>query len=738
MNTVISGIYTGGGTTYLPTFNKNKDSLAPDVNGTFAGPDKDPKTREDRYKDYVEYIEEAKATDVQLDPLGKIKKDNATGKIVEKTDFAIYDKDENSVDEGDSGIEGVNFERVEETHKAKATKDAQVITMDEWKAMDSPIGDYWVYDADGWAYWANAIMPGEATGLLLDGVTMDLQPDDAWYYGIHVEGQFATAGDWGDALTKTGFYKDGFSDNGQLVLNKAAKRLPTIIGMSVEGGLKQYAKAGETKTLVANIEMKNGTGNSSEQYVVWSCEPATAALRGDKFTPNNLMAGKTYKLTATSSYDPKKTATAEIYVYPSEATGVVKGQLDGKTYVDFGDNTFKEITADGSLGKYICGGEDGIIGNPDDRSDVVVLDLPDPNFGQKFLGPNVGDTYWAMGPDKMLGKAGADGKIDDIKVVSKTTWPDSITNHIADNIKVSSKGDVTGVKIGKKLQMSASVTREGKPIAVQDVIWSVEGGKATTSIDQYGVLTVGADETLGATLTVYAESKEMVGLKSNLKLTVQPLGFEDIPDVAAGSKTTVTIDGVQWYVLVKDGGEALLYAKDPVKTSTTSLDWSTSTIRTDLNGTWLTGKPTLKEKAVEKTIYTRDKSVAAIAPTDVTAKWITTTDKVFLLSEADLFGTQGGSATSEARDYTYGSKPIVPDIEMRKFIANNPATGVNVSYSWLRSAYSSAGVSYVYSTGTHGYISPTSTFGVRPALWVNLTSSASSTSSAQTTPAGTP
>ena len=66
----------GGSTVYMPTFNKNKDSLAADINGTFAGPDGDPATENDRYGDYVDYI------------LGQ-----------QKTDDAVYDADEDEDDE---------------------------------------------------------------------------------------------------------------------------------------------------------------------------------------------------------------------------------------------------------------------------------------------------------------------------------------------------------------------------------------------------------------------------------------------------------------------------------------------------------------------------------------------------------------------------------------------------------------------------------------------------------------
>ena len=75
---------------------------------------------------------------------------------------------------------------------------------------------------------------------------------------------------------------------------------------------------------------------------------------------------------------------------------------------------------------------------------------------------------------------------------------------------------------------------------------------------------MGADETFETILTIYAESQEMAGVKTYKTITVKPLDFEDIPSVTAGSTTTVTIDGIEWYVLVKDNGKALLWAKEPV------------------------------------------------------------------------------------------------------------------------------------------------------------------------------
>ena len=187
---------TGGSTVFMPTFNKNKDSLKSDINGTFEGPDHNPATNEDRYKDYKVY------TNGQ-----------------EVTAEAVYDADTNDVDEGENAVEDVNITTKEETHTAEATQTGTVLTMKEWIESGAKPGKYWIYDEDGWAYWGEAIQPGEATGLLLDGIMLTGETKGRCYYAINVVAQFATADDWGDKEEKTGFYQDGISDNALLLLN---------------------------------------------------------------------------------------------------------------------------------------------------------------------------------------------------------------------------------------------------------------------------------------------------------------------------------------------------------------------------------------------------------------------------------------------------------------------------------------------------------------------------------------
>jgi hypothetical protein len=75
----------------------------------------------------------------------------------------------------------------------RQTPNATVITMAEWIAMNSPIGDYWVLDTDGWAYWAAPLKPGTATGLLLDAVNLIREIDAYYFYAINVVAQMASA-----------------------------------------------------------------------------------------------------------------------------------------------------------------------------------------------------------------------------------------------------------------------------------------------------------------------------------------------------------------------------------------------------------------------------------------------------------------------------------------------------------------------------------------------------------------
>ncbi len=175
---------------YMPTFNKNKDSLVPDRNGMYVDrvggiSDQSPS----QYEDYYVWSD------------GE-----------ESIDNAIYDADSDDIDqyaEGNGAVD-VNWIEVEETHTAKAVGTSNgLISMSEWQdllANDEPTGEYWVYDEDGWVYWTSPIAKDAATGLLLDSISLDKVMDDSWYYALNAIGQFITANDLGSEEDGTGFY----------------------------------------------------------------------------------------------------------------------------------------------------------------------------------------------------------------------------------------------------------------------------------------------------------------------------------------------------------------------------------------------------------------------------------------------------------------------------------------------------------------------------------------------------
>ncbi len=226
----------GGQTTYMPTFNKNKDSLQADINGTYDGLSSDDDIH---YDDYVDYS----------DP------ENAT-----KEADAYYDADTNDADEGNGtgngagGTIDVNYTAVNEEHTATLTDTATVITMDEWLLLDGDarIGNFWVWDEDGWAYWAQPIESGEATGLLLDEIVHANPPSDSWYYGINVVGQFVTADDIG-FLNGTGFYD---TDAGAAPTANAELLLETITGTDIPDATVSVSTANNATSVETGESMQ--------------------------------------------------------------------------------------------------------------------------------------------------------------------------------------------------------------------------------------------------------------------------------------------------------------------------------------------------------------------------------------------------------------------------------------------------------------------------------------------------
>ncbi len=284
---------------YMPTFNKNKDSLAADINGTYEGTVDGDKVH---YDDYVVYTENQSLTG-----------------------DATYDFDDDTEDE-ENPRERVNVNdpwdsadiyKESEEHTAKPiSSTADVILMDEWLNMDDDArkNTYaWVYDEDGWAYWSQAIQPGETTGLLLSGIQQTRVPDDSWYYGIDVVGQFVTAGDL------SAFEADGSLSDGAKELLGFAAEIESKLTISGANGILP----GKSEAYSA-VMTKAGIALDEQPAVTWSVgtvtPPSEAATVSDNdITVSNgtvtvaesVAIGTTFELTATVG-DVKATKTISV------------------------------------------------------------------------------------------------------------------------------------------------------------------------------------------------------------------------------------------------------------------------------------------------------------------------------------------------------------------------------------------------------------------------------------------
>lgn len=222
-----------GSKIYMPTFNKDFDDLTADIKGSILDSG-DRYNSTDKYSEYKSYT------------IGESLEMEAT--YNERSDVAIS--------------EGTT--QVNEIHIAKSTLEGSVISMSDWNDEGSTPGDFWVYDVDGWAYWANGVAPGDATSLLVDSLLVSKPLTIDWYYGLHVEMEAATAGDWGDQSSlvelEQGMYSDITSD-GIFLLN-------TVAGISPLDGVSMMSMEWMMGGEIFDLEVEVATIDGVAFYVL--------------------------------------------------------------------------------------------------------------------------------------------------------------------------------------------------------------------------------------------------------------------------------------------------------------------------------------------------------------------------------------------------------------------------------------------------------------------------------------
>jgi hypothetical protein len=708
----------GGSKAYMPTFNKDNNSKEADIKGDAIDPNAlQPgevmnATKRDGSREYAHDSDPATPGAP------------AAGEHGYFETVATWDAPEKSWDaEADNGTGGKGVHvmgATDETHTAKRTQGATVITMEQWKSTpyNGKPGDFWVIDTDGWCYWANPVAPETATGLLLDNITLQGEPDGDWYYGVYVKSQMATANDWAAEGESGGFYNEAGEEpsaDAENLLSIITGRVPKVLGVYLDKNLAAVNVNGTLSLNVVDVLLEN-TNDPAWKAVTWSISPSVGSRfsANGVFTPSGQDASKWFTIRATSVKDPSVYAECKVYV-PAATQGVLEG-ADGNVYlyhVDNNDNTYQQVKPDGTLGPLVCPVEVGKPGMPSDRLVAVI-------GGGNYLDSGDGKNYYAAGSDGLLGTA------DDVLVYNS-----------GGGVMVPSQGKIEivvgpatlSVMKGQTLAMTAFATFNGDNVT-GGVGWALVGNYATgTYISGSGAnatLTVDANEGATITVRVYHEGTNGEGggatgatNDTTKDVTVTVKGIPPVAGEYTDNK------GVQWIVLAQEGDKKLIMTKYiygigtqyNVANTWNHLDTSGNNLKSTLQ-TWYTGTvgAEIKARAVP---YARPLS-------DYRTDY--NTPAIFSAAENQPAGLSHPATSGSAAANGSNTIFVLSISEANQYLGATAAAKIAYDASstatargwWLRSPGSTA--SYVASVYYSGVVNNgnanDAVRGFRPALWV--------------------
>jgi len=184
-----------------------------------------------------------------------------------------------------------------------------VVLASQWNGQ--PIKKWIVDDSasntQGWVYWGYALAPKESTSNFMEQIQLVAQPDDAFYYAIHVDMQAVSYNE----LTRWDKANDT-SGNDEIVAALVASGMK-VTAMTISPSNIADAYLGETQQFQASVLGTVGV----PQNVEWTL----AGSNGGSFISNSglLTVGTnetaaTLTVTATSKTDPSKSASIKLNV----------------------------------------------------------------------------------------------------------------------------------------------------------------------------------------------------------------------------------------------------------------------------------------------------------------------------------------------------------------------------------------------------------------------------------------
>jgi hypothetical protein len=737
----------GGSKTYMPTFNKDNHSQETDIKGDALDPaplqvGEDPNATRQGESHAYPY-----PTNPGVDP------DAGMHDYFVANDF--YEapvKTFNAI----TNVHETTFP-TEIRHESKPTLSAQIMTMDQWVANGSQPVEAWVLDKDGWCYWASALSPQTATGLLLDNITLINEPDDEWWYSIYVKSEMATGGDWASDAPMMGFYANPAEKptlEAEDLMNIITGRIPKVTDIYIDPALT-ILKVNEALSLDVHV-IKEFTHDPAFDELRWSIYPFTARFSNGEFIPSAADGGRFFTVTATSVKTPSVKTSVTVYVAKVGQEVVVGG--DGNLYQDNGNNTFQRITDTGMVAdNIICPVVVGKPGYSTDRAVEVIGGVP-------YLPAGDGIHYW--GDPVLRGETGSDGLLgtSDDQYYLKNTSGVMVLSWEAVQINVTPPSGA--VVRGATLTLTAKVLWEtgdiGTVYGASDydrVTFTIMGAHAPattiTSVAGVATLNVPVSETNNS-LTIRVSYPgtptgtpgvyNTNGATRDITVTVSGLV------IPAGATTFTDTNGVVWKILqdnrnpntghgtifavtanMYSSGSSLTYNRNDAvlyyNSSTivqtfTPYASSTGPLRTAMN-LWYTNFASAQLKS-----FARVPNLGSLENSGLPGMSYSTWNYSTSLSTpgAAAGGTTAGivfpMSTSEVNTYL--------PTEASRAVGNYPSAGIqSQDFYYLRSPGEQAnptfgvGNSYVSPSGGIGWAWPSYTgyanrLGMRPAIWLQV------------------
>ena len=243
---------------YMPTFNIDPDSRASDVSGAAV----DPQAHLDANPNPTAVNVDANTTDPSNEATYR-----TGGFPLEAGEAGFWGQGDtwSATQKTEGG--NVTPNPVEQETRQTQAPAFPVVTMTQWLNGDEALGllphtsgNFWVWDSDGWLYWANPLPAGEATGLLLSSITLNHTPNDEMYYAIFVDAEMATANYWQTSFTNV----DEMTSGAALLMNQIARTDAT------GGGGGGVGSAEPLRTIIRETEVgETFTTTMNEDEIEW-------------------------------------------------------------------------------------------------------------------------------------------------------------------------------------------------------------------------------------------------------------------------------------------------------------------------------------------------------------------------------------------------------------------------------------------------------------------------------------